>query len=206
MTHDPVAERASVPYGDDPPRPLHRLSVAQYDAMARAGILGPDDRVELLDGFLVEKMTKHPPHRIATRCVREALDAIVPDGWYVETQEPIVTEDSEPEPDVAVIRGSTRDYTEQNPPASAVALVVEVADATLLRDRVSKAAIYARANIPVYWIVNLVDRRIEILSSPTGAGREARYANRREAAPGERLDVAIGGQPIGTVAVSDLLA
>ena len=94
---------------------IHRLSVAQYEAMGRAGILTPDDRVELLEGWLIEKMTKNPPHRIATHQARVALAQIVPPGWYVESQEPIVTADSEPEPDVAVIRGTTQDYVTTNP-------------------------------------------------------------------------------------------
>jgi Uma2 family endonuclease len=103
-----------------PTLPIKRLTVAQYDAMAAAGILAPDDRIELLDGWLVEKMTKNPPRRIATRRTLDALTALAPAGWYVESQEPIVTGDSEPEPDVAIIVGDTGDYAASNPPASAV--------------------------------------------------------------------------------------
>ena len=202
-----VADRSSVSYGDEIPRPLHRLSVAQYDAMGRAGILGPNDRVELLDGLLVEKMTKKPPRRIATRCAREALARLVPDGWYVDSQEPIVTESSEPEPDVAVIRGSTRDYVNANPPASAVALVVEVADASLARDRALKAAIYARAGIPVYWIIDLVERQVEVLSAPERAsdGKSGSYGARRTATDGETIAIVVDGRDVGSLEVSDLL-
>lgn len=200
-----VADHTTVSYGDEVPRPLHRLSVAQYDAMGRAGILGPEDRVELLDGLLVEKMTKNPPHRIATRCVREALDRIAPTGWYVDSQEPIVTADSEPEPDVAVIRGATRDYVTENPPASSVALVVEVADASLARDRGFKAAIYARAGIPVYWIVDLALGQIEVLTIPSAANVAEPYAARRIARPGERIAVVIDGREVGSVEVASLL-
>jgi Uma2 family endonuclease len=118
-----------------PSEPIARLSVEQYQRMGQAGILTPDDDVELLEGWLVLKMTKNPPHRIATRKVRVALEALVTEGWYVDTQEPIVTSDSEPEPDVAIIRGRTEDYPDRNPSADCVGLVVEVADRTLLRDR-----------------------------------------------------------------------
>lgn len=85
-----------------PTEPIHRLSVAQYRGMLEAGILKSGDPVELLEGWLVQKMTKNPPHRIATRRVRVALEALAPHGWYVDAQEPIVTADSEPEPDVAI--------------------------------------------------------------------------------------------------------
>lgn len=101
-----------------PTERIHRLNVAQYRSMLDAGILKSGDPVELLEGWLAQKKTKSPPHRIATRRVRVALEALVPNDWYVDAQEPIVTTDSEPEPDVAVIRGRTEDYATTNPPAS----------------------------------------------------------------------------------------
>src|SRR6266404_5283681 len=112
-----------------------RLSVEQYHGMIRGGILTDDDPVELLEGWLVTRMPKNPAHRIATRLLQEALEKLIPQGWYAERQEPITTADSEPEPDVAVIRGDTRQYTEEHPGPQNLALVAEVADTTLRRDR-----------------------------------------------------------------------
>ena len=89
----PAANDAAVPT-----EPIYRLSVAQYHAMAEHGILTEDDPVELLEGWLVQKMTKYRPHTLTTGLVRRALDEIVPGGWYVDSQEPITTEESEPEP------------------------------------------------------------------------------------------------------------
>ena len=186
-----------------PTLPIRRLTVAQYDAMAAAGILTPEDRLELLDGWLVEKMTKKPPHRIATRRVVDALTAIVPEGWYVDSQEPIVTLDSEPEPDCAVIVGDTGDYAESNPPASAVGLVVEVSDDSLVRDRDTKGPIYARAGIPEFWIVNVVDDRLEIYTEPRGEGAEARYVRRTDHETGE-VTVTLRGRVVGSIAVETL--
>ena len=97
--------------------PRGRLTVEQYHALIAQGRLHSGEPVELLEGLLVDKMTKNPPHRIATRRVRLALERIVGAGWYVDTQEPIVTADSEPEPDVAVIRGRSEDYRDENPNA-----------------------------------------------------------------------------------------
>lgn len=188
-----------------PPGTIRRLTVAQYDAMGRAGILGPDDHVELLEGWLVEKMTKDPPHRIACREARIALEKLVPAGFYVEAQEPIVTADSEPEPDVAIIRGQSRDYDTSNPPASAVGLVIEIADASLARDREIKGRIYARAGIPVYWIVDLTAKRVEVHSRPQGTGSAATYAERTDVPMGGSLPVVLDGTEVGVVDVGSVL-
>jgi Uma2 family endonuclease len=185
-----------------PTTAIHRLSVAQYEAMARAGILRPEDRVELLEGWLVEKMTKNPPHRIATREVRAALEAVVPSAWYVESQEPIVTSDSEPEPDVAVIRGTSRDYSTENPPARMVGLVIEVADASLLRDRQLKGRIYARAGIASYWIVNLAERIVEVYSRPDSTEAPAGYASRQDFGEDAAVPVLLDGLEVGAVSAA----
>jgi Uma2 family endonuclease len=146
--------------------PLWPLTVPQYHKMLQTGILTPDDPIELLSGWLIQKMPKNPPHRITTRLVREALETIIPTDWYVETQEPITLADSEPEPDIAIIKGNTRDYDDRHPGPQDIALIAEVADSTLERDRTLKQKIYARAGIATYWIVNLVDRQLEIYSQP----------------------------------------
>jgi hypothetical protein len=85
---------------------IWRLSVEQYHQMIRIGILTDDDRVELLEGWLVTKMPKNPPHRLSTQLTREAIARLLPPEWYVDDQEPITTEDSEPEPDISVLRST----------------------------------------------------------------------------------------------------
>src|SRR5215813_12133096 len=82
---------------------LWRLSVAQYHEMIRASILTEDDPIELLEGLLIHKMPENPPHRMATHLTSEALRAVIPEGWYVDSQEPITLEDSAPEPDLCII-------------------------------------------------------------------------------------------------------
>jgi len=190
---------------DIPTEPIHRLTVEQYDRMARSGILTAADQVELLEGWLVEKMTKNPPHRIATRRVRLALEAVVPPEWYVDTQEPIRTGDSEPEPDVAVSRGATEDYTEANPPAENVGLIVEIADATLLRDRQLKARVYARAGVPHYWILNLIDARLETHADPSGPGATPSYRTRTVYDSNNAAPLILDDAEIARLRVADLL-
>jgi len=184
-----------------PNYPIWRLSVEQYHDMIAAGILTEDDPVELLEGWLVTKMPKNRPHSLSTQLTRESLTRIVPDGWYVDDQEPITLGDSEPEPDVIVVRGNRRDYTEQ-PTSKDVILVVEVSDATLQRDRTLKLRIYADARIPVYWILNLQDSQLEIYADPTGTGENATY--RQRTIYTSDAPVVIEGREVGRVVVGDL--
>ena len=188
-----------------PTEPIHRLTVEQYDRMGSAGILTPGDRVELLEGWLVEKMTKNPPHRIATRRTRLALERVVTEGWYVETHEPIVTLDSEPEPDVAVIRGRTEDYADRNPDARDVGLVVEIGDVSLRRDRLLKTRIYARAAIPCYWVLDSDSRRLEVYEEPSGPADSPQYAKVVTYGEDGDVPVMLDGRVIGSLRVADAL-
>ena len=187
-----------------PRDPIWRLSVQQYHEMIRAGILTDDDQVELLEGWLIYKMPKKPPHRIATRLTQKALEAIVPAGWYVDAQEPITLADSEPEPDVMIVRGATQDYFDRHPGAPDIALLVEVADSTLERDRGTKKRMYARADILVYWIVNLVENTCEVYSKPLVADADYQQIDVYDLS--SALPVLIEGREIGTVQVQDLLS
>jgi Uma2 family endonuclease len=173
--------------------------------MIRTGILTADDPVELLAGWLVYKMPKNPPHRIATRLAQQALEAVVPVGWYVDAQEPITLSDSEPEPDVMIVRGETRDYRDRHPGPEDVALIVEVADSTLERDRGVKRIVYARAGIPVYWIINLLECALEVYYEPSGMAEGADFRQRRDYGPSESVPVMIDGLEVGRVFVRDLL-
>ncbi len=157
---------------------LWRLSVAQYHTMLQVGILEEGDRLELLEGILVAKMTKNPPHRLSTGLLQDALLAIIPANYHLNLQEPITLADSEPEPDLTIVRGQRLDYRDRHPVAADVVLVIEVADSTLERDRTSKQRIYARAGIAIYWILNLRDRQLEVYTEPLAATseEEAHYA------------------------------
>jgi Uma2 family endonuclease len=202
-----TAETVDVTIANAPvlPVPVGRLSVEKYHEMIRQGILTENDRFELLDGILVRKMTINPPHRLATQLTREVLDGILPEGWHIQTQSPTTLVTSEPEPDGMVVRGRLRDYGDRHPSPSDVALIIEVADATLQFDRTFKKALYAQAGIAVYWIVNLVDRRIEVYTEPTGAVERPTYANRRDHGPLDEIPVFIEGRDVGRIPVADLL-
>jgi Uma2 family endonuclease len=196
----PPAERPDVL-----PVSVWRFSVEQYHEMVRAGILTEDDPVELLDGLLVRKMTKNPPHRAVTGLVREALDGALPEGWYADSQEPITLSTSEPEPDGTVVRGTRRQYLDRHPGAGDVTLVVEVADASLERDQTFKKQIYAQAGIPVYWIVNLIDRRVEVYTDPSSPSEAPDYGQRRDYAAQDAVPLVLEGREVAQIPVGRLL-
>jgi Uma2 family endonuclease len=182
-----------------------RLSVDRYHAIIRAGILTEDDPVELLEGVLVQKMPKNPAHVTAKRLLRKALERIVPAGWIVDTEDPVTTKDSEPEPDIVVIRGTDLDFADRHPGPKDTALVVEVADSSLRRDRGQKKRLYARARVPEYWIVNLIDRQIEVYAEPTGPGRKPDYRKPTIYSAAGVVPVVIDGRQVGRLTVADLL-
>ncbi len=188
-----------------PTEPIFRLNVEQYHAMIQAGILTDDDPVELLEGWLVSKMSKPPPHRVVTLLLRQALENIIADGWYVDSQEPITTIDSEPEPDVVVVRGHTLYYLDRHPGPEDIALVVEVADATLRRDRDLKKRLYARAGIIVYWIVDLQQKQIEVYSDPIVTGKLPDYRQRQIYTRADSIPVLIEGVEVGGIPVQELI-
>ena len=187
--------------------PVWKLNVAQYHRMISSGILSDDDPVELLTGWLVQKMPKNPPHRIATKVARNQLEKLIPAGYYVDSQEPITlaAADSEPEPDVVVVRGDTRDYLDRHPTEQDVVLVVEVSDTTYDRDRDSKYAIYAQVGIPVYWIINLPKQQIEVYTAPITLDGVSTYQDCQILKQGEFVQVTIVGLDVGKLAVQDLL-
>jgi Uma2 family endonuclease len=117
----------------------------------------------------------------------------------------VTTADSEPEPDVAVIRGLREDYVARHPGPEDVGLLVEVAEASLDRDRGWKKRIYAAAEIPVYWIVNLVDREIEVFTRPSGPSDQPDYGTRQVFLPGDQVPVVLDGNEVGWIAARDLL-
>lgn|SRR5574341_1448766 len=188
-----------------PAEPIWRLSVEQYHEMIKSGVLTDDDPVELLEGSLIAKMPRNPPHIFTTDLTRELIARLLPPGWHVKGQDPITTEDSEPEPDVAVIRGDRRDYLERLPGPGDIALVIEVADTTLRRDRGLKKRIYARAGIPVYLIINLPERQIEVYTSPTGEAEEPDYQQRQDYGPDDEVPIIIEGREVGRLLAREIL-
>ena len=150
--------RSSVRGGPPPGRVPYRLSVEQYEAMVASGAFKKEDRLELIEGSLVEKMTKGPNHSTGSEDC--SCDPCCAPRWLarpIEKPIRIPDRDSEPEPDVSVARGKTADYRRRHPGPAEVGLVVEVADSSVEDDR-AMAMTYGGGGIPVYWLVNVARR------------------------------------------------
>ncbi len=186
------------------PSSLYRVTLEQYEAMVDSGIFTGRDRVHLINGFLVAKMTQNDPHATADELCGEALSRVIPPGWHVRGGKPIRIpspgRDSKPEPDRSVARGRVRDYSRRSPGPADIALVVEVSDSSPSDDR-NQAEIYGRAGIPFYWIINLVDGQVEAHSHPGSSG----YQSQEVLAPGHVLTVIIDGVEVGEIPVADIL-
>jgi Uma2 family endonuclease len=144
---------------------MKRWKRIEYERLVDRGIFQPGDRIELIDGLLLVSEPQSSPHYTAIQLVERVLARAFGDGWNVRTQAPIALDDaSEPEPDVAVVRGGVRDFSTAHPVDPV--LVVEVAASSLAFDREHKASLYARAGRPEYWIVNLIDRVLEVRREP----------------------------------------
>ncbi len=184
------------------PSDVYRFTVDQFDRMVRDGTIAEDDPVELLDGIVVHKMPKGPRHEASAARCRRAIERALPAGWHLRVEGSIrIPDHDEPEPDLCVVRGDSDDYTDRHPGPAEVALIVEVADSSLSRDRGTKRDCYARAGIATYWIVNLVDRQLEVSSSP-GQGE---YSAATVLAEMDLVGLTIDGQIITRIAVSNLL-
>lgn len=187
---------------------VHTFSVDDYHRLASSGVLGTGDRVELVDGYLIDMTPIGAPHATGVQKTLSALGTLplVAAGWHVRVQQPLTLARSEPQPDLAIVRGVPDDYAQRHPAAGDVGLVIEVADASLEFDRGRKLAAYAAEGIGEYWIIDLAGRRVEQYTSPVvhceGA---ATYRDHRSASLKEQLTVRPGGNALGCVCVEDLL-
>ena len=184
---------------------MAKFSTARYDRMVEAGLLTSEDKVELLENYVVLKMPRNPVHDATIQVIDDALKAALPTGWKLWCQLTLALPDSRPEPDYAVARGDTRTYMTRHPTPADTALVIEVANTSLLRDQRDKARIYARASVVCYWIINLDDRRIEVHTQPSGPGESPAYASVQNYAPGDSVPLVLDGVTVATIPVADLL-
>ncbi|MDP2701906.1 MAG: Uma2 family endonuclease [Candidatus Rokubacteria bacterium] len=182
-----------------------RWKRVEYERLIETGFFQFGDPVELVGGQLIVAEPQGSGHFAAIRAVEEALRAAFGVGWDVRGQGPVaLDEESEPEPDVAVVLGSFRDYVAAHP--SRPVLVVEVSESSLNLDRYHKGSVYARAGLADYWIVNLVDRVLEVYRHP-GPDPAASFGWRYSPAEvfGREASVSPLALPGAHIRVADLL-
>ena len=180
---------------------LHKLSLKQYSQMIEHGILNEDSKIELLDGYLVERLQRSPLHNGTIDIVSSCLHPVMPPAWNYRILCSLEFDQSQPEPDFAIVRGNSRTYVVRHPRGEDVGLIIEVSEKSLERDRIDKARIYARAGIVEYWIVNLVDRQIEVHTLPVGES----YTNVQNYTAGQSLPLTLDGVVVATIPFEEMM-
>jgi Uma2 family endonuclease len=199
----PAAE--PLPPAVPPPRLMRRFSVDEYHRLIEAGFFAHDERYELLDGWIIHKMSRNPPHQLVILLLEEVLDPLLPSGWIRMTQGAVTLSRSEPEPDVAIVRGPRRRYRDHKPGPAEIGVVIEVADSSFRDDRTVQGPIYAGDTLPVYWIINIPDLCIEVYTDPTGPAEAPAYRHLRTYRPPEEIPLSLDGREVARIPVRDLL-
>ncbi len=143
---------------------VYRMTVDEFERIADSL---DDDHVELIDGYIVGSDELRPAHVLVTELLMRAVGPLLPVDRLLRDDKPVRIPDyDESRPDIAVVHGDIRVYANRHPGPDDISLLIEVSDSTLAKDQGKKLAIYARSGIAVYWIVNLVDNRIEVHDAP----------------------------------------
>jgi Uma2 family endonuclease len=187
---------------DSTPRPF---TISEYQNLIAAGILNESEPLELLEGFVVTKMPRNTAHESVSDLLEGFLLTALPQAWYLRAQRSIVLSDSQPEPDFAVVRGPRGRYLNNHPTAEDIALLIEVADSSLASDRRDKGKLYAQASIPIYWIVNIPERAVEVYTQPDSLAGTPRYLQQSTYYDSESVPLVLDQLILGEIVVSDIL-
>jgi Uma2 family endonuclease len=187
-----------------PALPYHRFTVEQYHAMIDAGILKSGERCELLEGWIIDKKTVNPPHAACVVLAQAYLQSKLTSDWILRTQLPITLATGEPEPDFLIARGPARRYGQSHPTPKETGLLIEVADSSLDIDRELKSLVYAQAEVQIYWIINLIDSRVEVFTDPIG-GKSPAYRKQRNYSATQTVPLVLDGEEIARIPVRELL-
>ena len=188
-----------------PDSPIWRFTVDEYHRMIETGVLDEDDRVELIEGFVVPKMANHPPHASTAQVVSDLLRDLRISGWCVRMQLPITLDDSEPEPDIAIALGKNRDYFGRHPGPRDLGMLIEVSLSSLKLDRKRKARMYARAGIPIYWVLDVDGKTVEVMTDPDMSSSSPHYLTSTIVGPPDRVPLVLNGQHVTDIPVAELL-
>lgn len=202
-THE---QNAIVSWNFLPSAGFHRLSVDQYHRMIETGVLSEDDQVELIDGLILEMSPIGTEHCYVVQQLTQLLWGPTFGKWVVFPQLPVTLATSEPEPDISVARGTNENYRHRRPGPGDILLIIEVADTSLEKDRLVKSPAYAAAGVPEYWIVNLLDRQVEVRRAPSLVEAGITNYKSEEIVPETGiLTIALDGQRVCQIAVADIL-
>ena len=171
------------------PIKLRRITVDEYHRMIRDGYFADNDRCELIDGLIIQKTSKNPPHSTVVNRAWLSIQGQLPAGHSLRIEQPITLQDSEPEPDIVVVNGSIDSFRMNHPKVDDIVFVIEVSDSSLPIDRGIKLGEYAREKIERYIILNLVEKCVHHFEMPTKDG----YARQFRLKAGDVLELTVGG-------------
>lgn len=180
-----------------------RMTVPEYLSLLNRGIY-EDRHVELWEGWVVERMPHGALPVMLIMLITEWLLERKPKGTAVRSQAPVQLRDSCPEPDVAVVRGVTKDFGKRIPDASEILLLIEVSDATLKDDRTIKSRMYAAAGVKEYWIVNCEEQQVEVYTDPSTTGKTPRYRKLTTYMRGQSVPAHVASRKLGELPVNEL--
>jgi Uma2 family endonuclease len=184
---------------------VRKFTVNEYHRLIDSGFFAANENFELLEGWIVAKMSRNPSHDVAVDKSGDAIRDRLPTGWRVRVQLAVTLSDSEPEPDLAIVQGPADRYVKHHPYPHEIAFVVESSATSLGLDRADKGRAYASAGIATYWILNVEDRQVEVYTDPNGTGASASYGTQEIFFPGDLVPLIIGGVKFAEVPVAELL-
>jgi hypothetical protein len=187
---------------DSTPRPF---TISEYQNLIATGILKESEPLELLEGFVVTKMPRNSAHDSSISRLEGVLWDLLPKAWFARSQSGFLLAESVPEPDLAVVLSPRSRYDFRHPDATDCGMLIEVADSSLASDRRDKGKLYAQAAIPIYWIVNIPERAIEVYTQPDSLAVMPRYLQQSTYYDGESVPLVLDQLILGEIVVSDIL-
>ena len=168
-----------------------KFTIDEYHQLVDLGFFTENDRIELIRGEIIEMAPKRTPHSVCNSTLFGELYRLLYDRANVRGQEPIILPDnSEPEPDVVIAKKKDDNYLSAHPTVKDIILVIEISDSTLQYDKETKLPLYAEAGINNYWIINLVDNRLEVYNNPFSDNKHRfAYKNQKIFLPNENLEI-----------------
>jgi len=185
--------------------PQRRFTVAEYHKLLESQALHPALRTELVEGWVVEKMTRNARHDSTVQRASEALGKRIGKKWKLRLQSAVTMDDGEPEPDIAVVPGPVGRFDDEHPRPSEVELLIEISDTTLRYDRGSKLRDYARNGIRRYLILNLVHNQIEEYQDPSGPTDQPKYGSRHIYKHDDEVVLELGGKRLKPIRVDEFI-